>query len=56
MDAVDGIYWRFVEKKRDFLSKNPRRGLMIKSLERMNDERKIKIYDAADEFIDKNTN
>ena len=28
---------------------------MLKSLDRMNNERKIKIYSAADEFIEKNT-
>ena len=28
---------------------------MIKSFDKMNEDRKIKIYNAADEFIEKNT-
>ena len=54
-DTVDGLYWRFIEKHRDFFVNNPRLGLMLKSLDKMNEDRKIKIYNAADEFIEKNT-
>ena len=54
-DTVDGLYWRFIEKHRDFFANNPRLGLMLKSLDKMNEDRKIKIYNAADEFIEKNT-
>ena len=54
-DVVDGLYWRFIETNREFFAKNPRLGLMLKSLDRMSEERKIKIYDAADKFIEKNT-
>jgi deoxyribodipyrimidine photolyase-related protein len=54
-DAVDGLYWRFIETNREFFAKNPRLGLMLKSLDRMNQDRKIKIYSAADQFIEKNT-
>ena len=54
-DAVDGLYWRFIENNRDFFAKNPRLGLMLKSLDRMKEDRKIKIYNAADDFIERNT-
>ena len=54
-DAVDGLYWKFIDKHRDFFANNPRLGLMLKSLDKMNEDRKIKIYKAADEFIEKNT-
>lgn len=54
-DAVDGLYWRFIETNREFFAKNPRLGLMLKSLDRMDQDRKIKIYSAADQFIEKNT-
>jgi deoxyribodipyrimidine photolyase-related protein len=54
-DEVDGLYWRFIENNRGFFAKNPRLGLMLKSLDRMNEDRKIKIYNAADAFIDRNT-
>jgi deoxyribodipyrimidine photolyase-related protein len=52
---VDGLYWRFIENNRDFFAKNPRLGLMLKSLDRMKEDRKIKIYNAADDFIARNT-
>ena len=42
-DAVDGLYWRFIETNREFFAKNPRLGLMLKSLDKMSEERKIKI-------------
>ncbi|MBL6702624.1 MAG: cryptochrome/photolyase family protein [SAR86 cluster bacterium] len=54
-DAVDGLYWRFIETNREFFAKNPRLGLMLKTLDRMDQDRKIKIYSAADQFIEKNT-
>ena len=54
-DAVDGLYWRFIENNREFFARNPRLGLMLKSLDRMNEDRKIKIYNAADAFIERNT-
>ena len=54
-DAVDGLYWRFIENNREFFATNPRLALMPKSLDKMNEERKIKIFSAAEEFIAKNT-
>ena len=54
-DAVDGLYWMFIEKNRDFFATNPRLALMPKSLDKMNEDRKIKIFGAAEEFIENNT-
>ena len=54
-DAVDGLYWKFIENNRDFFATNPRLGLMIRSLDKMNAERKNKIFHAAETFIEKNT-
>ena len=54
-DAVDGLYWKFIEKNRDFFTTNPRLALMPKSLDKMNEDRKIKIFAAAEEFIENNT-
>tara|TARA_B100000287_G_C20652824_1_gene787547 strand:- start:815 stop:2314 length:1500 start_codon:yes stop_codon:yes gene_type:complete len=54
-DTVDGLYWRFIENNREFFSTNPRLAQMPQSLDRMNEDRKIKIFSAAEEFIDKNT-
>jgi deoxyribodipyrimidine photolyase-related protein len=54
-NVVDGLYWRFIENNREFFATNPRLALMIKSLDKINEDRKIKIFSAADEFINKNT-
>ena len=54
-DAVDGLYWQFIETNREFFSSNPRLGLMTRSLDKINLERKAKIYKAANTFIDMNT-
>jgi len=54
-DAVDGLYWQFIETNREFFSSNPRLGLMIRSLDKINLDRKAKIYKAADTFRDMNT-
>ena len=54
-DAVDGLYWKFIENNRDFFATNPRLALMIRSLDKMNAERKNKIFHAAETFIEKNT-
>jgi len=54
-NVVDGLYWRFIENNREFFATNPRLALMIKSLDKINEDRKIKIFSAANEFINKNT-
>ena len=54
-DAVDGLYWKFIENNRDFFATNPRLALMIRSLDKMNADRKNKIFHAAETFIEKNT-
>ena len=54
-EIVDGLYWNFIEKNRDFFASNPRLGLMVRSLEKMNKDRKDIIFKAAQEFIDKHT-
>jgi len=54
-DTLDGLYWRFIEKNRDFFSKNPRLSMMTRTLDKMNPDRKKLIMDAANNFIKKNT-
>jgi deoxyribodipyrimidine photolyase-related protein len=38
-DGVDGLYWTFIEKHRDFFSKNPRLSLTVKSLDKISEDR-----------------
>ena len=54
-DIMDGLYWRFIDKHKDFFLSNPRLSMMVRILEKMNEERKNKIINAANEFIKNNT-
>ncbi len=54
-DAWDGLYWRFIENNMDFLKKNPRMGMITRSLAKMNPERRTRIFEAADKFIERTT-
>ena len=55
-DTLDGLYWQFIEKNKIFFGKNYRMAMMVKILEKMDKDKKKKIYSAADNFIKKNTN
>jgi deoxyribodipyrimidine photolyase-related protein len=47
-DAIDGLYWQFIDRKRDFFKKNPRMAVMVGSLDKMAPARKKEIFAAAD--------
>ncbi len=49
-DAVDGLYWSFVEKHKIFFKKNPRLSMMVASVEKMDPKRKALIYGAAEDL------
>lgn len=46
-DAVDGLYWSFIEKHKAFFLKNPRMSMMVRTVEKMDSEKKARIYAAA---------
>ncbi|MDG0969589.1 MAG: cryptochrome/photolyase family protein [Porticoccaceae bacterium] len=50
-NTVDGLYWRFVSRNLGLLKNNPRLSFMRKTLENMKDERRVLIFDAAEDFI-----
>jgi deoxyribodipyrimidine photolyase-related protein len=52
-DSVDGLYWRFINKNRDFYKKNPRMSFVVNTFDKMKEDRKQKILKAADTFIEK---
>ena len=54
-DILDGLYWRFINNNLDFFGKNPRLSMMVRVLEKMNEDRKKKIIELANIFIEKNT-
>jgi deoxyribodipyrimidine photolyase-related protein len=47
------LYWRFIEKHRDYFAKNPRLAPMLKNLHRMAPERRTSIYHAAEALLAK---
>ena len=55
VQRVDGLYWRFIEKNREFFAQNPRLALMPRALDRLSDERREIIFPAAEEFLKTNT-
>jgi deoxyribodipyrimidine photolyase-related protein len=52
---MDGLYWRFINKNRQFFLKNPRLSMMVHVFDKMKDERKKMILFEADKFIKQNT-
>ena len=55
-DIMDGLYWRFIDRHKKFFLKNPRLAMMVRVSEKMNKERKLRIFKAANNFIKENTN
>ena len=54
-DVVDGLYWRFIDRHRDFFQGNPRLALMPRALDRLESTRREKIFAAAEEFLQRVT-
>ncbi len=50
-DIVDGLYWRFIHKNKKTIQKNHRMSMMVKMLEKMDSDRKNKLFRCAEEFI-----
>ena len=53
--VVDGLFWRFIDRHREFYLSNPRMGFMVKTLDRMSAEKKEPLFKAAEQFIAKVT-
>jgi len=54
-DIVDGLYWRFIHKHREFFSRNPRLALMPRALDRLDGGRRKHIFAAAESFLEQHT-
>jgi deoxyribodipyrimidine photolyase-related protein len=54
-EIVDGLYWRFIDKHREFFSGNPRLALMPTALDRLDSERRTRIFLAAEAFLEQHT-
>ena len=54
-DVVDGLYWRFVANNLNELRRNPRLAAFTSGLNRMADEKRQRIFSAAEAFLDRCT-
>ncbi|MEX0707316.1 MAG: cryptochrome/photolyase family protein [Woeseia sp.] len=54
-DTVDGLYWRFIDRHRDFFETNPRLALMPRALDRLDDDRREAIFGKAAAFLGRYT-
>ena len=50
-EVVDGLYWRFISDNFNFFKKNPRLSVVTRSLEKMQEPRKSKIFSEAEMFM-----
>ena len=54
-EVVDGLYWQFIEKNKKYIKSNHRLSMMAYSLEKIDPDRKKRIFSQANNFIKKNT-
>ena len=54
-EIMDGLYWRFINKNRNFFLTNPRLSLMVSSFDKMDAIRKERIVAMAEDFISEHT-
>ncbi|MFN6047942.1 MAG: FAD-binding domain-containing protein, partial [Bacteroidota bacterium] len=51
-EVWDGLYWRFIDKHRDFFLKNPRMAVMVKSYDKMDTEKRERLSAVANQFLE----
>ena len=49
----DGLFWRFMDLNRDFFLKNPRLGMLVRSFDKMSDEKQQLHHHNAQRFLEK---
>ena len=54
-EIMDGLYWRFIHNHRSFFEDNHRLSMMTRMLDRLDTDRKSRIFKKAETFISKVT-
>jgi len=54
-DVWDGLYWRFIDRHRDYFAANHRMNMAVRTCDRMAEDRKQRIFAAADRFVARTT-
>jgi deoxyribodipyrimidine photolyase-related protein len=49
--AWDGLFWRFMHVNRTFFLKNPRLGMLVRTYDKMTDEKKQVLQKDAEDFL-----
>ena len=49
----DGLFWRFMNKHRDFFLKNPRMGMLIRTFDKMDQTKRNNLINNGNDFINK---
>ena len=49
----DGLFWRFMDKHKNFFLSNPRLGMLIKTFDKMEKKKKQKLLTAAENYLHK---
>jgi deoxyribodipyrimidine photolyase-related protein len=47
----DGLFWRFMDKHRDFFLSNPRLGMLIKTFDKMEPKKKKGLLNSAENYL-----
>jgi len=47
----DGLYWRFIDRQRSLFERNHRSSMMVRQLDKMPQERKDRLFNAAEQYI-----
>ena len=47
----DGLFWRFMNKHRKFFHSNPRLGMLIKTFDKMNTNKKQRLLNSAENYL-----
>ena len=50
-DVVDGLYWKFIADNLDFFTKNPRLSMITRSLQKMDEGRKQRLFMESEKFM-----
>ena len=54
-ETWDGLFWRFMDRHRSFFTSNPRLGMLVRSFDAMAAERRKRLLDSADSFLEQLT-
>lgn len=55
VDTMNGLYWRFIATNLKVFKNNPRMAMMTSTLNRMSDDKKDRLFEFADAFIERVT-